>query len=769
MSKLSVIGYPRIGAQRELKKWTEDYFAGKLSATELHQNATQLRQRHWLCQKEHWVGFIPSNDFSFYDTLLDTAFLLNAIPARYQALGLNPLDTYFAMAKGYQERGQDVKALPLKKWFNTNYHYLVPSLEEGMEFKLNGEKPFTEYREAQALGITTKPVLVGPFTFLKLAKVESGRKQAYEYAQAITGVYQDILTQFNLLGTQWLQLDEPALVSDLTPDESALFETIYRKLLPHKQNLHILLQTYFGDIRDFYQQVMTLEFDGIGLDFVEGKRNIDLITSNGFPGGKLLFAGLINGKNIWRNDYRATLEILDQLAGQVDPNQIVLNTSCSLLHLPYSVKLEKRLMPEYGKYLAFAEEKLEELQEVAQIWNCGDCQTDPKFIANSALIEAKKSELMSQIPEIRNQVAQLTENDFTRKPAFPERHAIQQSRLNLPLLPTTTIGSFPQTLEVRNLRRSYRNGKITAAQYDEAIKTMIAKVIRLQEEIGLDVLVHGEYERNDMVEYFGENLSGFLFTENGWVQSYGTRCVKPPIIFGDIQRTKPITIDTITHAQSLTSKPVKGMLTGPVTILNWSFAREDLPLRDIAYQIGLAIQKEVLDLEAAGIRIIQIDEAAFREKLPLRKADWNGYFDWALPAFRLTHASVRPETQIHTHMCYSEFETIIKEIMALDADVFTFEAARSDLSILDALKASSFRMETGPGVYDIHSPRIPEKDEIRGILANMLQKIDFKKLWVNPDCGLKTRKMEETESSLKNMVAAAKKLREDFPIEPKQA
>ncbi len=769
MSKLSIIGYPRIGARRELKKWSEDYFTGKISAAELQKNAAGLREHNWLCQKEHLIGFVPSNDFSFYDTMLDTAFLLNAIPARYQALGLTPLDTYFAMAKGYQERGQDVKALPLKKWFNTNYHYLVPSLEEDMEFKLNAEKPIAEYQEALALGIKTKPVLIGPFTFLKLAKIESGRKKAYDHAEAITGVYQDILAQFQKLNIQWVQLDEPALVSDLTPDEINLFETIYQRLLHRKQNLHILLQTYFGDIRDIYQQVMMLEFDGIGLDFVEGKRNLELITAYGFPTAKLLFAGLVNGKNIWINDYHATLTILNQLSGQMDRDQIVLNTSCSLLHLPYSVKLENRLMPKYGRHLAFAEEKLEELLEIALIWNSDDYRMDSRFIANSALIEEKKAELGSQIPEIRNQVAQLTENDFTRKPAFPERNAIQQARLNLPLLPTTTIGSFPQTPELRNLRRSYRDGNINASQYDGTIKDMIAKVIRSQEEIGLDVLVHGEYERNDMVEYFGENLSGFLFTENGWVQSYGTRCVKPPIIFGDVRRTKPITVDIITFAQGLTSKPVKGMLTGPVTILNWSFPREDLPLRDIAYQIGLAVRKEVLDLEAAGIRIIQIDEAAFREKLPLRKEDWNDYFDWALRAFRLTHASVRPETQIHTHMCYSEFETIIQKIAALDADVFTFESARSDLSILDALKTSSFWMETGPGVYDIHSPRIPEKDEIKEILVNMLQKIDRRKIWVNPDCGLKTRKMEETVPSLQNMVAAAKELRDKLKVEPKQA
>jgi 5-methyltetrahydropteroyltriglutamate--homocysteine methyltransferase len=764
MSKLSVIGYPRIGAQRELKKWTEGYFAGKLSAEELQKNTAGLRAHHWLRQWEHRIDFIPSNDFSFYDIMLDTAFFLNAIPGRYRCLGLDPLETYFAMAKGYQEQERDVKALPLKKWFNTNYHYLVPSLEEEMDIKFNGDKPFTEYQEALALGIKTKPVLIGPFTFLKLAKIESGRKQAYDYAEAVTGVYREIFARFNALNVQWVQLDEPALVTDVTPDEKNLFETVYRKLLSHKQNLRILLQTYFGDIRDIYPQVMALEFDGIGLDFIEGGQNIGLIAANGFPATKLLFAGLINGRNIWINDYQATLATLKRLAGQVDRERIVLSTSCSLLHLPYSLKLENRLMPEYRKHLAFAEEKLEELKEIALLWNMADYRRDSKFVANSTLIAAKKEDDVNRIPEIRERVAGLAEADFTRKPAFPERRAAQRTRLNLPLLPATTIGSFPQTPEVRKLRRSYRDGAITAVQYDTAIREKIADVIRLQEEIGLDVLVHGEYERNDMVEYFGENLSGFLFTENGWVQSYGTRCVKPPIIFGDVRRTKPITVETIAYAQNLTSKPVKGMLTGPVTILNWSFPREDLSLREIACQIGLAVREEVMDLEAAGIRIIQIDEAAFREKAPLRKTDWDSYFDWAIRAFRLTHAAVQPETQIHTHMCYSEFEAIIKEIAALDADVFTFEATRSDLSILDALNASSFQMDTGPGVYDIHSPRTPGKDEIKGILSNMLRKIDFRKLWVNPDCGLKTRNMEETVSSLQNMAAAVKELRDELPI-----
>ncbi len=763
MSKISVISYPRIGAQRELKKWTESYFSHQLSADVLQKNAAELRARHWSYQREHRVDFIPSNDFSFYDTMLDTAFLLNAIPERYRQLALNPLDTYFAMAKGYQERNRDVKALPLRKWFNTNYHYLVPTLEAGMELKLNSAKPFLEYQEALSLGIETKPVLIGPFTFLKLAKVEM---EQYDYVAAISGVYREIFARFNALHVQWVQLDEPALVTDLTPEEVQLFEAIYQSLLPHKLNLHILLQTYFGDVRDVYQQLMALDFDGIGLDFAEGSQNMDLITANGFPAGKLLFAGVINGKNIWVNDFRATLTTLERLAGAIDRKQLVLSTSCSLLHLPYSLQSERHLQPGHRKQLAFAEEKLEELRTIAALWELADYQTDPRLAANTAIIAAKKNDPANEIPAIREQVASLSETDFIRNPPFSERRTVQRAWLKLPLLPTTTIGSFPQTSEVRKLRRSYRDGAINAEQYQAAIGEMIAATVRLQDEIGLDVLVHGEFERNDMVEYFGENLSGFLFTNNGWVQSYGTRCVKPPIIFGDVRRTKPITVDTIHYAQSLTTKPVKGMLTGPVTILNWSFPREDLDLREIAYQIAWAIRAEVLDLEAAGIRIIQIDEAAFREKLPLRKTDWDSYFDWAIRAFRLTHTAVLPETQIHTHMCYSEFAAIIPAIAALDADVFTFEAARSDLSILDALNSCGFPMETGPGIYDIHSSRVPGKEELKEILRQMLVKIPREKLWVNPDCGLKTRGMEETLASLSNLTAAAQELREELADDP---
>jgi 5-methyltetrahydropteroyltriglutamate--homocysteine methyltransferase len=761
MSKLSVIGYPRIGAQRELKKWTEGYFAGKLSGEELQKNIAGLRERHWATQREKGIDFIPSNDFSFYDSMLDMAFLLNVIPERYQKLNLNPLDTYFAMAKGYQDQTHDVKALPMKKWFNTNYHYIVPALEEGLTAKLNGDKPFREYQEALALGIKTKPVFIGPFTFLKLAKVESG-KNSFDYSEPFVNVYQQILDRFDALHADWIQFDEPSLATDLTADEIHWFAAIYRILLHRKKNLRILLPTYFGDIHDVYNSVISLDFDGIGLDLAEGEQNIELIAKNGFPKDKLLFAGVVNGKNIWINDYQKTLQKLGRIAEKIDRERIVLSTSCSLLHVPYSVSFETCLEPQFRKHLAFAEEKLTELKEIAILWNEADYTQSETFMKNSRLIAGKLESDECRATEIREKIKRLTEDDFARNPPFEKRIAQQMSRLKLPLLPTTAIGSFPQTAEVRRLRKTYHNGDITWGQYNDAIKQKIADVIRLQEDIGLDVLVHGEYERNDMVEYFGENLAGFLFTQNGWVQSYGTRCVKPPIIFGDISRTHPITVDYIAYAQSLTTKPVKGMLTGPVTILNWSFVREDLPLQDIAYQIALAIKAEVADLEAKGIGIIQIDEAALREKLPLRKTDWENYLDWAIRAFRLTHAAVKPETQIHTHMCYSEFGEIIEEIAAMDADVITFEAAKSDLSILEALHACAFKPATGPGVYDIHSPRVPGKEEIKEILRKILQQIDLDKLWVNPDCGLKTRGMEETIASLRNMTAAARELREEL-------
>jgi 5-methyltetrahydropteroyltriglutamate--homocysteine methyltransferase len=759
MLQKSVVGYPRFGAHRELKRWVEGYFNSRITQAELLADSGGLKRRHWQVQAGKGIEFIAANDFSFYDQFLDTAWLLNVIPQRYRELGLDELDTYFAMAKGYQDQHRDVRALPMKKWFNTNYHYLVPTIEADTQFKLNGSKIFMEYQEASQVGITTKPVLIGPFTFLKLATVDG--RPYHEWISEIGAVYREILARLNELRVPLLQLDEPVLVTDLTPEDVRNFVTLYQQLLSHKNRVKVLLQTYFGDIRDVYEEVMALDFDAVGLDLVEGAKNLELLAKHGFPAEKLLFAGVVGGKNIWINHYRRTLELLDQITQYVQPDRLVLSTSCSLLHVPYTIKNETKLDAQYLRQMAFAEEKLDELVTLAEIWDAGDYDRNDLVLQNDMLIAAKLSQTASRCAEVRAQVDRLREDDFIRRPSFAQRAQLQKAALNLPLLPTTTIGSFPQTGEIRQLRKSYQDGAIDASQYQTAIKAKIAALIRIQEEMGLDVLVHGEFERNDMVEYFGQNLTGFLFTENGWVQSYGIRAVKPPLIFGDIKRTSPITVGYITYAQSLTAKPVKGMLTGPVTILNWSFSREDLAPQEIALQIALAVREEVLDLEAKGIKIIQIDEAALREKLPLRKVDWHrDYLDWAVKAFRLTHSGVRPETQIHTHMCYSEFAEIIREIDDLDADVITFEAAKSDLKILDVLKAQQFRTAVGPGVYDIHSPRVPSQAELQGILTKFLEKIAVEKLWVNPDCGLKTRGMAETLPSLENMVAAARKLRE---------
>jgi len=758
MAEVSVVGYPRIGADRELKKVTEQYFKGSVTAEELTKAAAELRRAHWRVQVDKKVRYIPSNDFSFYDNLLDMALTLDAIPRRYRELGLSPRDVYFAMARGYQKGGHDVKALPMKKWFNTNYHYMVPEIEDGTRMRLADTKILDEYAEAKALGIETKPVVPGPLTFLKLSWLPAG-KGLGDYRDEIVEAYGELISRLAGMGVEMLQIDEPVLVTDLSSSEIELFTATYSRLLAKKGRMKILLQTYFGDVHDTYDAIMKLNFDAIGLDFVEGRENLRLIKESGFPAGRLLIAGVVNGRNVWRNDYAKTLALLDEIRGRVNEAPVI-GTSCSLLFTPYSVRYEKEMEEEYKRHLAFAEEKLDELREIAELYELSDRSRDERFKRNQALVREKAESKSFHFKEVRERVSALTERDFVRKPPFEERFRLQKSELKLPVFPTTTIGSFPQTGDVRKLRKALHDGEISQQEYVKRIRAKIRDLIKLQEEIGLDVLVHGEYERSDMVEYFGENLPGFLFTQNGWVQSYGTRCVRPPIIFGDVKREKPFTVEWITFAQSLTKRPVKGMLTGPITILNWSFPREDLPLREIAYQIALAIRDEVLDLEKAGIRVIQIDEPALREKLPLRKANWKkDYLDWAVLAFRLVHSGVRPETQIHTHMCYSEFADIIKEIEEMDADVISIEAARSDLTMLGVLRENNYSHQVGPGVYDIHSPRVPPEQEIRDALMKMKDKLDMGKIWVNPDCGLKTRSMEETVPSLKNLVEAARSMR----------
>ena len=592
------------------------------------------------------------------------------------------------------------------------------------------------------------------FTLLKLIRY-TGEKQLTDFVEPIIQAYSDLLKKAQETKISWIQFDEPYFVYDLTDDDIKLVQQIYTALLSQKGSIKVLLQTYFGDVRDIYENLIKLDFDGIGLDFIEGKETKNLIKKYGFPTDKLLFAGVVNGKNIWRNHYGESLSVLAWLKN----NNIsaVINTSCSLLHVPYTLKNETKLDLDYTKHFAFAEEKLTELEELKTLSELDSYEANDAFVKNLALFKNRKNWYDS---EVAKRVSKINDADFVRLPDFFEREKIQKDVFKLPLLPTTTIGSFPQTSDVKKTRSAFRKGEITEDEYIAFNREKIKECVKLQEEIDLDVLVHGEYERNDMVEYFGQKLNGYLFTEKAWVQSYGTRCVKPPIIWGDVSRPEAMTVDWSVYAQSLTDRPMKGMLTGPVTILNWSFPREDISIKESTYQIALAIRDEVLDLEANGIKIIQIDEAALREKLPLRKSDWySEYLDWAIPAFRLVHSKVKPETQIHTHMCYSEFTDIIPAIDDMDADVITFEASRSDLLILDSLKENHFKTEVGPGVYDIHSPRVPSVEEIKITLHKMLQKIEIEKLWVNPDCGLKTRGEEETTKSLKNLVIAAKELR----------
>ena len=746
MTATTIIGFPRIGEKRELKFATEKYFKNKISQAELQETSRKLRKHNWELLVRAGIDEIPSNDFSYYDQTLDAAFLFNLVLQNVQDLPFSPLDKYFALARGYQGKEGNVLAWPMKKWFNTNYHYLVPQLNQDTQFKLSGDKIFKEFAEAKDLGIITRPVLVGPFTLLKLSEYQN--VTAADFVNDAVAAYQAVFERLAAAGAQWIQLDEPSLVKDLTTADQQLFNDIYRPLLAAKGKLKVLCQTYFGDVRDVYNDLISLPFDGLGLDFVEGKQTRQLVSDT-FPDDKVLFAGIVNGKNIWRNNYAKSLARLQETHAK----NIVVTTSCSLLHVPITVANES-FAPAVKDHFAFAVEKLGELKDIAAIYGG---QAKEKLTANQALFAKPR---VQEDAKLHAKIASLKEEDFVRQPARKVREKIQKKEFNLPLLPTTTIGSFPQTKEVRSVRRQFRRHEIDQEQYDDFIKGKIDDWLKWQEEVGLDVLVHGEFERNDMVEYFGQHLSGYLFSKNAWVQSYGTRCVKPPIIWGDVKRRHPITIKWSKYAQSQTKKLVKGMLTGPVTILNWSFPREDISLKESTLQLALAIQGEVLDLEANGIKIIQIDEAALREKLPLRKSDWySEYLNWAIPAFRLVHSKVKPETQIHTHMCYSEFSDIIPAIDAMDADVISFEASRSNLEILDALKKQHFETEVGPGVYDIHSPRVPSVDEVETTINRILAKIVAPKVWINPDCGLKTRGVKETKASLANVIAATRAVR----------
>lgn len=745
----TIVGFPRIGENRELKFITEKYFKHEATEEELKERAKDLRQYDRKLLLDSGLTNFTSNHFSFYDQMLDAAFLFNVIPENIAELDLSDLDKYFALARGYQGEKGDVKAWPMKKWFNTNYHYIVPQFTADTDVKLARTKIFDEFVEAKEDGTITRPVLVGPFTLLQLSEFHGCVKE--DFVGAFIEAYARIFKQLEDLGANWIQLDEPSLVKDLDERELALFKALYEPLLLQKGKLKVLAQTYFGDVRDAYDVLLKLPFDGIGLDFVEGRKTLELVE-RGFDDGKVLFAGVVNGKNIWRNNYQKTLDLLKKL----NVKNLVLTTSCSLLHVPYTVASEE-LEEDVTKHFAFAEEKVRELVELDALLK----NQSPEFLRKNAELFEKPRVLENA--ELHQKIADLKPEAFVRQPEFAVREKIQKQEFNLPLLPTTTIGSFPQTREVKQKRAAFRKHEISQEEYDEFIAERIDSWIRFQEEIGLDVLVHGEFERNDMVEYFGQHLEGYVFTKKAWVQSYGTRCVKPPIIWGDVSRKDPITVRWSVYAQKQTKKIVKGMLTGPVTILNWSFPREDISIKESTLQLALAIREEVLDLEKNGIRIIQIDEAALREKLPLRRSDWQSeYLDWAIPSFRLVHSGVKPETQIHTHMCYSEFNDIIPAIDDMDADVISFEASRSNLEILDELKEKNFKTEVGPGVYDIHSPRIPTVEEIEQALHRILAKVKKEKVWVNPDCGLKTRGEKETKASLKNLTQAARNIREEL-------
>ena len=626
MMKTSVIGFPRVGTLRELKFASEKYFKHEITAQELTGIAADLRHRHWMTQVAAGIGFIPCNDFSFYDIVLDTAVLLGIVPKRYRELNVSKLDTYFAMARGYQGESGDVKALAMKKWFNTNYHYIVPEIEDDTVISLDCEKLTGEYEEAKELGIKTKPVVIGPYTMLKLCRYV-GSKNAEDFADDVAEAYRQLIAECDEENVEWLQFDEPSLVRDMDDDDKALFHRVYDRVFADRADCKILLQTYFGDVRDVYEDIINMPFAGIGLDFIEGKQTGQLIDRYGFPGDKVLFAGLVNGKNIWRNHYDKTLNVVGQLRDKkID---VVLSTSCSLLHVPYTLKQETKLSQDYLRFFAFAEEKLIELSELAALAESYNYTELEAYHKNQELFAGTRD---CNSDEVRQRLAAVTEADYVRLPKRSERQALQKKEFGLPELPTTTIGSFPQTKDVKSQRAQLRKGEISEQEYVDFVKGKIKECVKWQEDIGLDVLVHGEYERNDMVEYFGEALGGFLFTEKAWVQSYGTRCVKPPVIWGDVYRKKPITVDWSVYAQSLTDKIMKGMLTGPVTILNWSFPREDISIKESISQIALAIRDEVLDLEAHGIKMIQIDEAALREKLPLRKSDWyTEYLDFAIP------------------------------------------------------------------------------------------------------------------------------------------
>ncbi|SEI73227.1 methionine synthase (B12-independent) [Dyadobacter sp. SG02] len=766
------LGYPRVGSLRELKKANEQFWAGTIDRDALQKIARKIRHQNWETQQNAGITLVPSNDFSLYDHVLDTSLMTGAIPERYHQLldgkSNKELDLYFAMARGYQKNGLDINAMEMTKWFDTNYHYLVPEFVKDQKFKRYSEKVLLEFEDALQKGIVTKPVLLGPVTYLLLGKEKEEGFDRIDLIDSLLPVYISILKELSARGAEWVQLDEPGLVLDLNEKEKLAFLSAYSQIREALPKLRILVTTYFGPLEDNLAIATALPVDALHIDLTRGAETFpQILADEAFvASAKKLSLGVVDGRNIWKNDYRKSLEWIVAAVNVLGEERVWVAPSSSLLHSPYDLDLEKNeavLTQEIKNWLAFARQKLGEVATLARLATLYYAE-DADYLVNQEAIDSRRTSALIHKPAVKARVGQVDDRDFERQNAFSVRQAIQLEKLKLPMFPSTTIGSFPQTDEVRQLRAQFKKGSLTWEEYETRIRAEIVDSLRWQEELGIDVLVHGEFERNDMVEYFGEQLSGFVFTQNGWVQSYGSRCVKPPIIYGDVEREEPMTVKWSAFAQANSEKLVKGMLTGPVTILQWSFVRDDQPRKDTTFQIALAIRDEVVDLEKAGIKVIQIDEPAIREGLPLRKHAWKSYLKWAVDAFRLSAAGVADQTQIHTHMCYSEFNDIIDSIATMDADVITIETSRSQMELLDAFAQFNYPNEIGPGVYDIHSPRVPTVDEMILLLEKALKVIPARNLWVNPDCGLKTRKWPETEAALRNMISAANLLRESVAV-----
>lgn len=755
------LGFPRIGLHRELKFALERFWSGEWTADQLEATAREIRHTSWQIQTTAGIRHIPSNDFSLYDHVLDTAVMTGAIPARYRNHSDRAeLTTYFAMARG----NQAAPPMEMTKWFDTNYHYIVPEFEPGIEFRAAGRKPVSEFQEARALGVTTRPKLLGPFSFAHLGKMHGAGSSRAALTEALVEPNSRVLSELAAAGADWVQIDEPFLALDLPPSDLRLFSSIYQKLVASASGIKILLAAYYAGLGENLGAALHLPVAGMHLDLVRDSAQFSAALAQA-PAGLMLSLGVVDGRNIWRTDLDRALELIRRAVDRLGMERIQIAPSCPLLHVPIDLAAEQNLDPEVRPWLAFARQKLEEVTLLARAAVQDDPAIREQLSRSRAVLEQRTRSIRVANPAVRKRVAAIVPEMLSRSSHFTTRHPKHATATPLPPLPTTTIGSFPQTAEIRRARAARRSGKMGSAEYDALLRAEMERAIRFQEEIGLDVLVHGEFERSDMVEYFAEQLNGFLFTSNGWVQSYGSRYVKPPVLFGDVSRPKPITVEWARYAQSLTKLPVKAMLTGPVTMAEWSFIRDDLPMSQVCFQLTLAVRDEVADLEASGVRVIQVDEPALREGLPLRHSDRAAYLGWSVDAFRLATGGARDETQIHTHMCYAEFGEIRDSIVRMDADVISMEAARSGMELLEAFDGREYPNDIGPGVYDIHSPRVPSSEEMEGLIRKASTVFRPEQLWVNPDCGLKTRRWEEVRPALRNMVAAARRVRTSLALQ----